>query len=154
MNNHKNTNINNVNTDKEEMRHASEETQRELFENRSAYKSIDALLNEEPLYENREIAFKYKDDNGNDVNDVIYVMGIPTNLKALLKTVPADILVKCFTSWNISHTILSKARNAKGALKDTLFLPSQPKEKSETIKLKLNNLTPAQIEALKAAGVL
>lgn len=136
-----------------ELREAAEQTERDLFV-KHAKSKLDEALNTYPTYETKEVPYKYKDDDGNDVSASVTVRDIPTNLNALLEVVPADILVKCFVSWNISHTTLSKVRNAKGAITSTLWLPSQTKERSQTVKLKLNTLTPAQIEALKAAGVL
>lgn len=146
-NDNKNTNA------KAELREAAEQTERNLFI-KHAKSKLDEALNTYPAYETKEVSYKYKDDDGNDVNASVTVRDIPANLNALLEVVPADILVRCFTSWNISHTTLSKVRNAKGAITSTLWLPSQIKERSQTVKLKLNTLTPAQIEALKAAGVI
>ena len=145
---------NNDNTNaKAELREAAELTERNLFIGHALSKLNDAL-SAKPAFETKEVSYKYKDDDGNDVSASVTVRDIPANLKALLEVVPADVLVKCFVSWNISHTTLSKVRNAKGAITSTLWLPSQIKERSQTVKLKLNTLTPAQIEALKAAGVL
>ena len=146
-NDNKNTNA------KAELREASELTERNLFIEHAESK-LDEALSAEPAFETKEVTYKYKDDDGNEVTASVTVKDIPTNLAALLKIVPADILVKCFVSWNISHTTLSKVRNAKGAITSTLWLPAQIKERSQPVKLKLNTLTPAQIEALKAAGVL
>lgn len=146
-NGNKNTNA------KAELREAAELTERNLFIDH-AKNALDDALSAEPAFETKQVSYKYKDDDGTEVTASVTVRDIPTNLTGLLKIVPADILVKCFVSWNISHTTLSKVRNAKGAITSTLWLPSQIKERSQTVKLKLNTLTPAQIEALKAAGVL
>lgn len=146
-NGNKNTNA------KAELRKAAELTERNLFIDH-AKNALDNALSAEPAFETKQVSYKYKDDDGEEVTASVTIRDIPTNLVGLLKIVPADILVKCFVSWNIAHTTLSKVRNAKGTIEETLWLPSQIKERSQTVKLKLNTLTPAQIEALKAAGVL
>ena len=138
---------------KAELRKAAEMTERNLFIDH-AKNALDDALSAEPAFETKQVSYKYKDDDGEEVTASVIIRDIPTNLAGLLKIVPADILVKCFVAWNIAHTTLSKVRNAKGTIEETLWLPSQIKERSQTVKLKLNTLTPAQIEALKAAGVL